>query len=95
MSWYGEKPVTLNLGGSFHSKRLQIISSQVGHVSPSKRTTTTYQTRMQQALMLLDNSALDILLEPEIEFEALPSHLHKIFNTQSDVLCQLVKYKTK
>lgn len=28
-SWYGQKPVTLPLGGNFHRNRVQIISSQV------------------------------------------------------------------
>lgn len=33
-SWYGAKPVTLDLGGAFHRRRLRLISSQVGHVDP-------------------------------------------------------------
>lgn len=94
MSWYGEKTVTLNLGGAFHSKRLQIISSQVGHVAPIKRQTHRYSDRMQEAMKLLCNQKLDALLEPEIMFEALPDHLHAIFNDKSNALCQLVKYKS-
>jgi len=31
-SWYGNKPVVLNLGGQFHRSRIQIISSQVSTV---------------------------------------------------------------
>ncbi|MDQ2951688.1 MAG: zinc-binding dehydrogenase [Chloroflexota bacterium] len=34
-SWYGEKPVTLDLGGRFHRGRIRIISSQVGNIDPS------------------------------------------------------------
>ncbi len=93
MSWYGEKPVTLNLGGAFHSKRLQIISSQVGHVAPTKRKTHSYSDRMQEAMKLLSDEKLNCLLEPEIAFESLPDHLHDIFNNNSSALCQLVKYK--
>lgn len=33
-SWYGSKPVTLNLGGPFHRKRLRLLSSQVSTVDP-------------------------------------------------------------
>lgn len=33
-SWYGDKPVTLNLGESFHRERLRIISSQVSTLAP-------------------------------------------------------------
>jgi len=92
MSWYGDKTVNLNLGGAFHSKRLQIISSQVGHVAPAKRDTHTYSDRMQEAMKLLGNPCLDELLETEITFQTLPNHLHDIFSNHSSALCQLVKY---
>lgn len=92
MSWYGDRPVTLNLGGAFHSKRLQIISSQVGYVASAKRDTYSYCDRMQEAMKLLSDPRLSALLEPEIDFETLPDHLHDIFNANSSALCQLVKY---
>ena len=94
MSWYGDKQVSLNLGGSFHSKRLQIISSQVGHISPSKRDTTTHAMRMTEALSYLKDEKLDCLLEPEIAFEELPDCLHELFSDKSDALCQVVTYKS-
>ena len=33
-SWYGQKPVTLDLGGRFHRDRIQLISSQVSTIAP-------------------------------------------------------------
>ncbi len=33
-SWYGQKPVSLNLGGRFHRERIQLISSQVSTIAP-------------------------------------------------------------
>ena len=33
-SWYGQKRVSLNLGGHFHRSRIQIISSQVSSLAP-------------------------------------------------------------
>jgi len=33
-SWYGEKQVEVNLGGSFHRSRIKLISSQVSTISP-------------------------------------------------------------
>lgn len=33
-SWYGSKPITLNLGGKFHRSRLRLISSQVSTIAP-------------------------------------------------------------
>lgn len=34
-SWYGTKPVALNLGGAFHRSRIQLIASQVSTIAPS------------------------------------------------------------
>src|SRR5256886_5361174 len=34
-SWYGEKPVPLDLGGRFHRGRVRIVSSQVGRIDPA------------------------------------------------------------
>jgi threonine dehydrogenase-like Zn-dependent dehydrogenase len=34
-SWYGQKRVSLDLGGHFHRSRIQIISSQVSSFAPS------------------------------------------------------------
>ncbi len=34
-SWFGSRPATLHLGGGFHRKRLQLVSSQVSTLSPS------------------------------------------------------------
>src|SRR5690242_4833904 len=39
LSWYGDREVTLSLGGAFHHGRLAIRSSQVGTVSPARRAT--------------------------------------------------------
>lgn len=33
-SWYGEKPVEVDLGGTFHRSRIRLISSQVSTISP-------------------------------------------------------------
>jgi len=35
VSWYGARPVTLNLGGAFHRGRLRLASSQVGALDPA------------------------------------------------------------
>ncbi|MEP3524461.1 MAG: zinc-binding alcohol dehydrogenase [Hyphomicrobiales bacterium] len=94
MSWYGDKEVPLQLGGAFHSQRLSIISSQVGHISPSRRATTSYAQRMAEALNLLNDPALDALLETEIAFKALPDHLNRILGPNSNTLCQVVDYTT-
>ena len=37
LSWYGARAVALPLGEAFHSRRLRLISSQVGAVAPARR----------------------------------------------------------
>jgi threonine dehydrogenase-like Zn-dependent dehydrogenase len=36
-SWYGEKQMDINLGGTFHRSRIKLISSQVSSISPELR----------------------------------------------------------
>ena len=42
LSWYGDRPVTVELGGAFHPRRLAVRSSQVGMVSPARRARWSY-----------------------------------------------------
>ncbi|MBX9927152.1 MAG: zinc-binding alcohol dehydrogenase [Hyphomicrobiaceae bacterium] len=53
MSWYGNKPVDVPLGGAFHSRRLRLISSQVGLVSAGHRPRWDYRRRLTKALAML------------------------------------------
>ncbi len=52
LSWYGAGDVPVPLGGAFHSRRLKLISSQVGKVAPSRRATFTHRQRLEAALEL-------------------------------------------
>jgi NADPH:quinone reductase-like Zn-dependent oxidoreductase len=78
MSWYGDAPVPVPLGGAFHSRRLTIRSSQVGSVAPSRRATTTHRDRLAMALDLLADPALDALITDEVAFEDLPGALPRL-----------------
>jgi threonine dehydrogenase-like Zn-dependent dehydrogenase len=79
LSWYGEGSVAAPLGGAFHARRLQLISSQVGQVSPSRRARFDYARRMQAALALLADERLDALITDEIAFEDAPARLPALF----------------
>jgi len=92
MSWYGDAQVPVPLGGAFHSRRLKLISSQVGHVAPSHREGWTHHRRLADALALLADSRLDALLAPVVAFYDLPARLPDILNAKNGVLCQLVSY---
>ena len=92
MSWYGEKPVEVRLGGAFHSRRLKLISSQVGLVSPGRRPRWDYRRRLQAALGLLDRPALDPLVAQEIAFEDAPRELPRILAPDAHGLAPVIRY---
>lgn len=79
LSWYGEGAVAAPLGGAFHAKRLHLVSSQVGQVSPSRRPRFDYARRTQAALALLADERLDALISEEIGFRDAPARLPALF----------------
>jgi hypothetical protein len=92
LSWYGAGTVPVPLGGAFHSRRLKIISSQVGKVAPSHRASFTHRQRLESAIKLAADPRLDALLAPAVAFGELPARLVDILKPRSGVLCQLVSY---
>jgi NADPH:quinone reductase-like Zn-dependent oxidoreductase len=92
LSWYGSGDVAAPLGEAFHSRRLRLISSQVGKVAPSHRPRWSHGRRLAAALALLADPVLDVLLAPAIPFADLPASLPAVFRTDSNVICQLIRY---
>jgi NADPH:quinone reductase-like Zn-dependent oxidoreductase len=92
LSWYGAGDVAVPLGAAFHSRRLRLISSQVGQVAPSHRPRWSYARRMAAAVALLADPALDALIAPAVDFHDLPAQLPRILGGPSGVLCQLIRY---
>ena len=92
LSWYGDAPVAAPLGGAFHSRRLRLVSSQVGRIAPSHRPRWTHGRRLAAALALLADVRLDALLAPAIAFQDLARRLPDILDATSGVLCQTIIY---
>jgi threonine dehydrogenase-like Zn-dependent dehydrogenase len=92
LSWYGSGDVAAPLGEAFHSRRLRLISSQVGKVAPSHRPRWSHGRRLAAALALLADPVFDVLLAPVIQFADLPASLPAVFRTDSNVICQLIRY---
>ena len=92
MSWYGDAAVTAMLGGPFHSRRLRLVSSQVGRIAPSHRPRWTHGRRLAAAIALLNDPRLDALLAPAVAFDDLPERLPGILNAGSGILCQPITY---
>jgi hypothetical protein len=92
LSWYADSMVELPLGQAFHARRLSLRSSQVGNLSPNARPRHTRRSRLALALELCAAPALDALIEPDIEFEALPEAAARVLAADSRVLCQRIRY---
>ncbi|GGY85450.1 zinc-dependent alcohol dehydrogenase [Marinobacter zhanjiangensis] len=92
MSWYGRQAVPASLGGSFHSRRLTLRSSQVGQVSPQQAPRWSHADRMALALSLLAEPALDALITGESPFSELPAVMQQLAAGASDTLCHRIHY---
>lgn len=92
LSWYGDEPVSLRLGESYHSRRLTIRSSQVGVVSPSRRSSRTTADRLALALDLLRDDAFDSLLAPPTPFGQLPALMTALVTGDVRGVCQTINY---
>jgi len=92
LSWYGDEPTTVSLGGSFHSGRLTLRASQVGRVAPARRDSRTTAQRLALALDLLRDDAFDCLLTGESSFEDLPEVMPRLVSRELPALCHSVTY---
>ncbi|MEO1025165.1 MAG: zinc-binding alcohol dehydrogenase [Pseudomonadota bacterium] len=90
-SWYGTQQTTVPLGAAFHRKRLKIISSQVGRIPARKVPRWTFRRRLEKALELLADPALDSLISGETAFDALPTEYERILSDPK-TLCHRIKY---
>jgi len=91
-SWFGSGAVGLPLGEAFHSRRLRIISSQVGAVPADRRARWTNARRLDTALALLGDEAFDSLVTGEIAFADAPARLPAVLATGSGGLMTVLSY---
>jgi 2-desacetyl-2-hydroxyethyl bacteriochlorophyllide A dehydrogenase len=68
-SWYGNKPVTLDLGSRFHRGRVRMRSSQVGQLSPDLAPRWNYQRRMSVVWRMLAQFPHQFVITHEYRFE--------------------------
>jgi threonine dehydrogenase-like Zn-dependent dehydrogenase len=92
LSWYGDREVTLSLGGAFHADRLSVRASQVGLVAPARRGSRTPRDRLLLALDLLRDPAFDALLTGSSPFDHLPSVLPGLSDGSRPGLCHVLDY---
>jgi 2-desacetyl-2-hydroxyethyl bacteriochlorophyllide A dehydrogenase len=92
LSWFGDRPVPLMLGGAFHARRLTIRASQVGHVAPARRATTTHRDRLAEALALLADPRLERLITGEVAFAELPAEIPRLLAPGAGGIATRIRY---
>jgi threonine dehydrogenase-like Zn-dependent dehydrogenase len=92
LSWYGDREVAIALGESFHSRRLRLVSSQVGAIATAQRARWDRRRRLALALDLLADARFDGLLAPAAPFANLPEVMAALAAQPSKVMCQVIKY---
>ena len=90
-SWHGTTNVDIPLGGAFHSKRLTLVSSQVGSLPSNRVPRWSHRRRMSTALELLRDPALDVFVSGETAFSELPGEYGNIMSDPA-TLCHRVAY---
>ncbi|WP_144183539.1 zinc-dependent alcohol dehydrogenase [Elioraea rosea] len=91
-SWFGDREIALPLGENFHSRRLRLLSSQVGNVGGAMRGRRSHGERLAIALALLEDARLDALLDGPSAFDDLPATMARLAATPG-VLCHVVRHR--
>lgn len=91
-SWHGADDTPAPLGGAFHSRRLKLVSSQVGALPTDRRPRWSYARRMSKAMELLCDPKLDALISGETAFNDLPTRYAAILEDPA-TLCHRVRYQ--
>ena len=68
-SWYGTRPVALDLGGHFHRGRVRLRSSQVGRLNPELAPRWDRDRRTETVIGLLDRLDLGDLISHRLRFD--------------------------
>lgn len=92
LSWYGDAAPAVPLGEAFHSRRLRLLSSQVGAVAAPRRPRWSHARRLAKAIELLADPRYEALITAEIPFEQAPERLSDIFAPRATGLATVLRY---
>ncbi|MFN5059362.1 MAG: zinc-dependent alcohol dehydrogenase [Chloroflexota bacterium] len=91
-SWYGSKPVTLDLGSRFHRGRVRMRSSQVGQLAPDLAPRWDYQRRMSVVWRMLAQFPYHVVLTHEYRFENAASAYDVIDRNELPMVQTVLQY---
>jgi 2-desacetyl-2-hydroxyethyl bacteriochlorophyllide A dehydrogenase len=92
LSWYGTKKVSLSLGGSFHSMRKKILSSQVSSIPPHFHTNWDLKKRKSLVFELLKKDVFDAHITHSYLFDELIQVFDELKTLPTQGLSYLVVY---
>lgn len=88
-SWYGSKPVTVDLGGRFHRSRIRLLASQVSSLTPELGARWTKARRMEVAWRMLRAIKPARLITHRMAFEDAAAG-YRLLDEQPGVALQVV-----
>jgi threonine dehydrogenase-like Zn-dependent dehydrogenase len=91
-SFYGQRSASLALGSDFHRRRLTLRASQVSRLPPSRAARWSHARRFMLVAGLLEDPALDALLEPPTPFEQAASVYSRLARAPGDGLQVVFRY---
>lgn len=91
-SFYGARTSEVALGSVFHRRRLSLRSSQVSRLPPGHAPRWSYERRFALVTELLEDPALDALLEPPTPFEQAPAVYTRLASAPGAGLQTLFSY---
>ena len=92
LSWYGTNKVDINLGGSFHSQRKQVISSQVGNIPSTHQSRWNYERRKKVVFELLKKEIFDLHITDFVDFVDTPAFFADLRANKIKGLSYCIKY---
>ena len=88
-SWYGEKRAPIDLGGSFHRDRIELISSQVSTIDPARRGRWDRDRRFEAAVEWLDRLDCERLISHRVPF-AEAADAYELLDDRAESALQVV-----
>ena len=92
LSWYGTRPVSVQLGGAFHNQRKRIISSQVSTIAPMHRPRWDNRRRKDLVFALLRRPEFDAHITHTVLFHDLPCVFQRLADGPTEGLAYVVDY---
>lgn len=91
-SWYGTKPVELDLGGHFHRSRIRLMSSQVSTIDPALRGRWSRERRFGAARRWLNEVDSDALVTHRLPIDRAGDAYELLDSRPNDAIQVLLTY---